>query len=177
MEAPILHHYPMSPYAEKVRLLLGYKRLAWRSHEVSVTPPRPGLAPILGGFRRTPVLQLGADYVCDTRLIAEVIERIAPTPGLVTGRNATLSALLSGWAEPRVFVMLGVVRFGSRADAEGVLAGSVTPEAFAADRMPFMQPVFNTHAMTLSEWGVVLGLALIPAASEEITKWFLRRRA
>jgi Ca2+-transporting ATPase len=40
--------------------------------------------------------------------------------------------------------------------------------------VPFLQPIFNTHFMSLREWSVVLGLALIPAASEEITKFFLR---
>jgi Ca2+-transporting ATPase len=40
--------------------------------------------------------------------------------------------------------------------------------------VPFLQPIFNTHFMNLSEWGIVLGLALIPAVSEEITKIFLR---
>jgi len=42
--------------------------------------------------------------------------------------------------------------------------------------VPFLQPIFNTHTMNLVEWGVVLGLALIPAVSEEITKVFLRVR-
>jgi len=40
--------------------------------------------------------------------------------------------------------------------------------------VPFLQPIFNTHFMSLREWSVVLGLALIPAVSEEITKFFLR---
>ncbi len=42
--------------------------------------------------------------------------------------------------------------------------------------VPFLQPIFNTHFMSLREWGFVLGLALIPAVSEEITKLFLRLR-
>ena len=42
--------------------------------------------------------------------------------------------------------------------------------------VPFLQPIFNTHFMSGREWAVVLGLALIPAVSEEITKFFLRRR-
>jgi Ca2+-transporting ATPase len=41
--------------------------------------------------------------------------------------------------------------------------------------VPFLQPIFNTHFLTAREWGVVLGLALIPALAEEITKIFLRR--
>jgi Ca2+-transporting ATPase len=42
--------------------------------------------------------------------------------------------------------------------------------------VPFLQPIFNTHFMSGREWSVVLGLAIIPAVSEEITKWFLRRK-
>ncbi len=42
--------------------------------------------------------------------------------------------------------------------------------------VPFLQPIFNTHWLNLNEWLVVIGLALIPAVSEEITKFFLRRR-
>jgi len=42
--------------------------------------------------------------------------------------------------------------------------------------VPFLQPIFNTHNPSLAEWSLVLGLALVPAISEEITKFFLRRQ-
>ena len=42
--------------------------------------------------------------------------------------------------------------------------------------VPFLQPVFNTHFLSSNEWMVVLGLALVPAISEEITKAYLRWR-
>jgi Ca2+-transporting ATPase len=41
--------------------------------------------------------------------------------------------------------------------------------------VPFLQPIFNTHFPSPREWAVVVGLALIPALAEEITKFFLRR--
>jgi len=41
--------------------------------------------------------------------------------------------------------------------------------------VPFLQDIFNTHWMSAQEWTVVLGLSLIPAVSEEVTKFFLRR--
>ncbi len=41
--------------------------------------------------------------------------------------------------------------------------------------VPFFQPIFNTHFLSAQEWGVVVGLALMPAVAEEITKFFLRR--
>lgn len=40
--------------------------------------------------------------------------------------------------------------------------------------VPFLQEIFNTHFLSLREWAIVLGLAVIPAISEEITKFFLR---
>ncbi|MFZ5902913.1 MAG: cation-translocating P-type ATPase [Chloroflexota bacterium] len=41
--------------------------------------------------------------------------------------------------------------------------------------VPFLQPIFNTHFLAVNEWLIVVGLALVPAASEEITKLYLRR--
>jgi Ca2+-transporting ATPase len=46
---------------------------------------------------------------------------------------------------------------------------------FLVCSVPFLQGIFNTHWMSGAEWAVVLGLSFIPAVSEEITKFFLRR--
>ena len=43
--------------------------------------------------------------------------------------------------------------------------------------VPFFQEIFNTHWMSAIEFGTVLGLSIIPAISEEITKYFLRRNS
>jgi Ca2+-transporting ATPase len=42
--------------------------------------------------------------------------------------------------------------------------------------VPFLQPIFNTHFPSLREWGVILGLAMVPALAEEITKFILRQK-
>jgi Ca2+-transporting ATPase len=42
--------------------------------------------------------------------------------------------------------------------------------------VPFLQPIFNTHSLSGKEWSTVLGLALLPAIAEEITKFYLRRK-
>ncbi len=42
--------------------------------------------------------------------------------------------------------------------------------------VPFLQPIFNTHMPTPTEWATVLVLALMPAVAEEVTKFFLRRQ-
>lgn len=82
MNPLILHHYPVSPFAEKVRAMLGYKKLSWQSVVIPMIMPKPDLVALTGGYRRTPVLQTGADIWCDTALIARVLERLAPQPSL-----------------------------------------------------------------------------------------------
>ena len=62
--------------------MLGYAAISWQSSIVPPMPPRPTLDPMLGGYRRIPVAQIGADIFCDTRLIAAEIARIADKPGL-----------------------------------------------------------------------------------------------
>ena len=69
----ILHHYPTSPFAEKVRLIMGYKKLSWQGVTIPMVMPKPDLMPLTGGYRRTPVLQIGADIYCDTALICNLV--------------------------------------------------------------------------------------------------------
>lgn len=99
----ILHHYPASPFAEKIRLLLGAKSLAWRSVEIPMVMPKPDLMPLTGGYRRTPVLQVGADVYCDTALIARVIERLHPTPALTSDLTALSDFALAHFADQQLF--------------------------------------------------------------------------
>ncbi|MDD9915100.1 MAG: glutathione S-transferase N-terminal domain-containing protein, partial [Rhodospirillaceae bacterium] len=78
----VLHNYDFSNYAEKARLALGYKGLSWRSVIIPPVAPKPDLTPLTGGYRRTPVLQIGADIYCDTKLILRQLERLQPQPTL-----------------------------------------------------------------------------------------------
>ncbi|HEX6722354.1 MAG TPA: glutathione S-transferase family protein [Burkholderiaceae bacterium] len=141
----LLHHYAASPYAEKARLLLGHKRLAWGSIEVPMVPPRPVLHQLLGGFRRIPVLQRGADLFCDTRLLPEVLDSMHPERPLVPEHARALSTLIAQWAEPRVFLAMGPVRFESREDLQGLQRAGIHPGEFLRDRAPFMAPAVDTQ--------------------------------
>ena len=84
----ILHHYPFSSFSEKVRTALGFKGLAWRSVEIAGLPPRPLLSPLTGGYRRAPVLQVGADIYCDTNVILPALDRLAAGPSLYPAGSA-----------------------------------------------------------------------------------------
>jgi glutathione S-transferase len=81
----ILHHYPQSPVAEKVRIVLGMKGLSWKSVEIPRLPPKPNLVALTGGYRLTPVMQIGADIYCDTKCIIRELQRRFPFPTLFQG--------------------------------------------------------------------------------------------
>ncbi len=98
----ILHHFDLSPFAEKVRLMLGLKQLSWRSVEIPMVMPKPDLIALTGGYRKTPVLQIGADVYCDTRRIARELERRFPSPSLFPQGGGPLVEALSAWSD-RVF--------------------------------------------------------------------------
>lgn len=130
----ILHHYAASPFAEKVRLMLGYKGLPWRSVSVPSIMPKPDLVALTGGYRRTPNLQIGADVYCDTALIARVLERHQPAPSLYPA-SAPLAPLLAQWADSTLFWT--VIAFTMRPDTLAQVFAGQPPEAikaFGADR-------------------------------------------
>ena len=99
----ILHHFDLSPFAEKVRLVLGLKRLKWRSVEIPMVMPKPGLTALTGGYRKTPVLQIGADIYCDTRLIAVTLESLYPSPTLFPNAERGVSLALTAWSDRSFF--------------------------------------------------------------------------
>ena len=65
----ILHHYPQSPVAQKIRFALGIALADWHSVEIPRLPPKPLLMPLTANYRRVPVLQIGADIHCDSQNI------------------------------------------------------------------------------------------------------------
>jgi len=77
MQEFVLYHYAMSPFSEKVRVMLGYAGLPWQSVVVKEMPPRPMLSALAGGYRKVPVAQNGADVFCDSRAIADEIARLS----------------------------------------------------------------------------------------------------
>ncbi|NUZ08236.1 glutathione S-transferase family protein [Piscinibacter koreensis] len=99
----VLHHYPSSPFAEKVRLVLGFKQLAWRSVTIPVMLPKPDVVALTGGYRRTPVMQIGADVYCDSALICRVLDRLAPEPPLWPPEAAGLADIVAQWSDAMLF--------------------------------------------------------------------------
>ncbi len=133
----ILHHYDGSPFAEKARLMLGFKGLAWRSVKVPSILPKPDVVALTGGYRRTPFAQVGADVYCDTALIARLLEQRAPAPTLFPA-EAPLAPLFAQWADATLFWT--VIPYTMQPAGLAHRFAGAPPEmlkAFAADRAPF----------------------------------------
>ena len=103
MPALILHHYDFSPFAEKIRLALGLKKLSWHSVIAPSVMPKPELVTLTGGYRHIPVLQIGADVYCDTRCIARVLDRLHPAPPLLEPATQPFATAIEAWAERDLF--------------------------------------------------------------------------
>ena len=131
----ILHHYDASPFSEKVRLMLGLKGLAWRSVLTPNMLPKPDLVPLTGGYRRAPVMQIGADIYCDSQVILAEIERLHPEPRTVIGPAFAINL----WADRLFFQPSVAVIFGQ--------IGESVPRAFIEDREKLAGAAFNIAGM------------------------------
>jgi glutathione S-transferase len=134
----ILHHYQNSPFSEKIRLILGYKNLAWKSVDIPAIMPKPDLIPLTGGYRRTPVMQIGADIYCDTALMADILERIDPMPTLYPEAFSGLAKTLAQWADSTLFWT--VIPYCFQPTGIANIFKNMPPDhvqAFVADRAKF----------------------------------------
>ena len=136
MSELIFHHYDNSPFSEKIRLCFGHKGLAWRSVRQPDIMPKPHLVPLTGGYRRIPVLQIGADVFCDSQVIMAEIERRHPEPKALLGPSFAVNL----WADRLFFQTTLPVLFGEF--KEGTL-----DQAFIDDRTKLSGQPFDMNAL------------------------------
>jgi glutathione S-transferase len=134
-ETIILHHYDASPFSQKVRSFLGLKRCDWRSVITPNMMPKPDLMPLTGGYRRAPVMQIGADVYCDSQMALSEIERRMPNPRGVVGPVFPLNL----WSDRLFFQATVAIIFGR--------IGDRLDPAFIADREKLSGRPFDTKAM------------------------------
>jgi glutathione S-transferase len=134
----ILHNFASSPFSEKVRLVLGVKGLSWRWCEIPSMLPKPDLTPMTGGYRKTPVMQIGADLYCDSQLIIRELERRFPSPSvLLHGKGLPYG--LGFWTDRVLFMATVTIIFGE--------IGHMVPEEFKKDREAMSGGTFSVDAM------------------------------
>ena len=127
----ILHQYVNSPFSEKIRKIFAHKKITWRSVEQPVIMPKPKLIPLTGGYRRIPVLQIGADVYSDTGIIIRKIDELPPTPSIYPAGTEAACHTMNIWADRRFFWSTTPVIFEK--------LGAVVPPEFIEDRSKMME--------------------------------------
>lgn len=160
MNELILHHYPQSPFAEKARLMLGLKGLSWHSVLIPPVMPKPDLTALTGGYRRTPVLQVGADIYCDTALIARRLEREKAVPALFPEGMEAVAAALAQYADQVLFQHAVALNFQPHAlTARFAELPEEVMQRFVADRKALFAGGTGSRPdaqVALAEWPVLM---------------------
>jgi glutathione S-transferase len=121
----VLWSYDASPFTQKALAMLGIKRLEWQWVETPMMPPKDDLVALTGGYRGTPVMQIGADVYIDSQLIALELERRHPEPTLFPGADPGLALMLAKWSEAFFRAGLAIAVH---------LTASAWPDPFLKDR-------------------------------------------
>jgi glutathione S-transferase len=151
-DAVILHQYDLSPFSEKIRKILGFKNAPWQAVTQSMWLPRPHLTPMTGAYRRIPVLQIGADVYCDTRLIARKLDELFPDPPLYPRGLEAAADALTQWADRHMF--------GTTVPQVFTALGAMMPPQLMADRKK-MRPDLDPAVL----------MALVPDFRNELRAW------
>jgi glutathione S-transferase len=130
----ILHHYDTSPFSEKVRLILGYKKLPWKSVQIPKIMPKPDVVALTGGYRKTPFLQIGADIYCDSALICDVLEHLRPEPSIYPEPSKGMARTLAQWADNQLFWAAMAHNLGPRGAAHAFGGDMDLARSFGEDR-------------------------------------------
>jgi len=142
MTEVVLHHYAGSPFAEKVRAILGFKQLTWRSVDIPIAMPKPDLVALTGGYRKTPVMQIGCDVYCDTLTIARALDRSFPERPVFAPTRRTEVVAAGRWLDHQHFFAV-IAQLFDPAVVGATLSsfgdGPAAAAAFAKDRAAMMQ--------------------------------------
>jgi glutathione S-transferase len=144
----ILHHYEMSPVSELVRAALGYRQLGWHSVQIPWIAPKPDLTPLTGGYRKTPVLQIGADIYCDSARIIDALEAHTSGPTLYPQPLGDMARPIAHWFNTVMFRPAVVTSMGPSI--------AMLPKEFIEDR----KKLFGANLE-----------AMAPAAPHMETQW------
>jgi glutathione S-transferase len=164
----ILHHYPTSPFSEKIRLVLGYKNLNWQSVIIPAIMPKPDVLVLTGGSRKTPFMQIGADIYCDSALICDVLEKIQPEPTLYPVHHKGAARIVAQWADTTLFWASMAYNFSPAGSAQ--MFGIDSPQATEA--------IANAKLFAEDRAKMRSGMPRLPAADAAASyKSYLRRIA
>ncbi|MGJ3627344.1 glutathione S-transferase N-terminal domain-containing protein [Sphingomonas sp. MMS24-JH45] len=120
-------------------MCLGIKGLAWRAVDQPVIMPKPDLLALTGGYRRIPVMQIGADIDRDSVLIVRELERRYPAPTLFPTGAAGMDQAAAQWTDRGMFQAAVTVIFAG--------LGDTVDAGFIKDREAMSGQPFDPAAM------------------------------
>ncbi|KAI9478683.1 MAG: hypothetical protein EXX96DRAFT_255790 [Benjaminiella poitrasii] len=140
----ILHWYPESPFSQKVAWALQYKNIDFKSVIISRIEPRPLRRPLDGGYRKSPVLQIGNHTYCDSKAIFAELEARFPEPSFYPAGpdGKSTEAQISGlarWTDNPLFMSIVTQ-----------LPWELMGDEFVKDRSEFAQRAFDLNASKMA---------------------------
>ncbi|KAI8711910.1 GST N-terminal domain-containing protein [Fusarium sp. LHS14.1] len=121
--------------------------------------PKPNLTALTGGYRKTPVMQIGADIYCDSRLIADELEERYPHPTIYPGGSRGLCIALSEWSDRPLHISSSGLAIGVNkqdfpanlmADRKKFFEGFIDIENIEAE-IPHLKSQLRAHAGLIEE--------------------------
>lgn len=114
----VLHQFEVSPFCDKVRRVLHFKR---KPYEIREVPPTETLLRLkrLNPVGKVPVLEHGSMVVSDSSEIARYLDEVFPEPPLfpVSPRERALAHMIEDWADESLYFFEIWFRFGLRENA------------------------------------------------------------
>ncbi|KAH7381594.1 hypothetical protein BKA66DRAFT_418954 [Pyrenochaeta sp. MPI-SDFR-AT-0127] len=134
-ERPILFHYAASIYSHRVLWYLWLRGIPYDECIQPPVMPRPDLEAINVGYRKMPLLALGKDVYCDSRLIISKLESLYPESNLApkTAGEAGTRKLFENYC-----IDGGVFANAVKLIPYWVEAGFLQNEVFLDDRQKLM---------------------------------------
>lgn len=159
-----LYHYTASPYARKIVWYLALRGLQYSEVKQPVIMPRPDLQAIGVNYRRIPVMAIGKDVYCDTRIILRKLEQLFPEGaiGATSPDGLAVQKLFEVWHVEGPLFFRGVNSMPSRnfsapefqKDREQMTGRPWNRDAMDKQRpesLAYLQSVFKIYENLLSD--------------------------
>ena len=162
-----LYQFELSQYAEKVRLILDYKGLAYRKIEVT-----PGIGQLdifrMSGQRKVPVLKDGNEVIADSTAIAKYLDRKYPDRPLIPAdpQLRGVCLLMEEWADESIGVKSRKVLYGALSQSltlRTALLPTTTP-----DVLKVLVGSVPSELVNVLGFGIGIGPDVVQSGTEDI---------
>ncbi|HET8708371.1 MAG TPA: glutathione S-transferase family protein [Pseudomonadales bacterium] len=115
-----LYQYEISPFCDKIRRILNYKKLPYHIHEVSLLESVNGAYKKINPIGKVPAIDHDGRIVADSTHIANYIEEKYPQPPLIptNKKDAALVHMLEDWADESLYFFEMYLRLAVPHNAE-----------------------------------------------------------